>query len=174
MLKDSFDNRERIKEVQNITISEQIRQRELAETRAKEKKQRRTMLQLLAIGIFIPVCFFITAFISRKNVNEKVIAFLGVFSVLLFFEYITLFVHPFVAKTTNYSPVLEIIIFVTIAAVLTPTHHKIEKWLVSKLTLIHSSHRQLRLKALQQKQERLDAQNENNDSITLEAPVDPL
>jgi tetratricopeptide (TPR) repeat protein len=174
ILKDSFDNRERIKEVQNITISEQVRQKELAETRAREKKQRRTMLQLLAIGIFIPVCFFITAFASRKNVNEKVISFLGVFSVLLLFEYITLFVHPWVVTTTNHSPVFEIIIFVTIAAVLTPTHHKIEKWLVSKLTLIHISHRQLRLKALQKKQEKLDTQSEGSDPITVEAPVDPL
>jgi tetratricopeptide (TPR) repeat protein len=171
MLKDSFDNRERIKQVQSITISEQLRQKEMADMRLKQRKARRTMLQLLAIGMFIPVCFFISAFISRKSVNRKVIAFSGVFSLLLLFEYITLLLHPFVAEKTHHSPIYEIIIFVAIAAVLTPAHHKIEAWLISKLTSMHSSYQQLRLKAVKKQN---DQQNEDNNTITLEAPADPL
>ena len=49
------------------------------------------------------------------------------------FEYITLLIHPLVMERSGHSPVIEIFIFMAIASILSPTHHKIESWLKSKL-----------------------------------------
>jgi tetratricopeptide (TPR) repeat protein len=136
-LKDSFDNTEKIKQLQSLTISEQVRQRQLKEQQLAIVKERRVKLEWLMIGAFIPIFFFISAYLSRKKVHKKLIQISGVFSLLFLFEYITLLIHPMVAKGTGHSPVLEVIIFIAIAAIVSPTHHKIEHWLISKLTQRH-------------------------------------
>lgn len=133
-LKDSIDSREKIKALQNITIEEQLRQNEIARLKKKEKKENSQKLQLLLIGLAIPISFFISVIISRKKVHKKLIEFSGIFSILLLFEYITLLLHPFIAEKSNHSPFIEIVIFVAIAAIITPSHHKIEHWLIGKLT----------------------------------------
>jgi tetratricopeptide (TPR) repeat protein len=133
-LRDSLESREKIKDIQNITIQEQLRQKELASLREEEIKDRREKLQLLAIGISIPVFFLLSIVISRKKVHKKLIEFSGIISILLLFEYITLLLHPFIANLTDHSPFIEIIIFVGIAAIITPTHHRIEHWLIQQLT----------------------------------------
>ena len=136
-LKDSFDNTEKIKALQSLTIAEDVRQKQLREIELKEVKERRVKLEWLMIGTFIPVFFFISTFLSRRKVHRKLIQISGVFALLFLFEYITLLIHPMVAKGTGHSPVLEIIIFIAIAAIISPTHHKVEHWLISKLTKRH-------------------------------------
>jgi len=139
-LSDSIDSKERAKEVQSITIAEEFRQKEIEETKIKDAEDRRQKLQLLAIGIFIPILFFISIFLSRRKVPKKVIEFSGVVSLLMLFEYLTLFIHPFVAEKSHHSPFIEIIVFVVIASLLTPTHHRVEHWLIHKLTKIREQH----------------------------------
>lgn len=133
-LKDSIESKDKIKELQSITIQEQLRQKEIAQLKKDELKERSQKLQLLAIGISIPIFFFLSIIISRKKVNKKLIEFSGIFSILLFFEYITLLLHPFIAEKSHHSPLIEIVVFVAIAAIITPSHHKIEHWLIEKLT----------------------------------------
>lgn len=133
-LKDSTDSRDKIKQEQNITLQEQLRQKELAQLRIEEIKERRQKLQLLAIGISIPIFFLLSIIISRKKVHKKLIEFSGIISILLLFEYITLLLHPFIADKSHHNPFIEIVIFVAIAAVITPAHHRIQHWLISKLT----------------------------------------
>lgn len=147
-LTDSIDNKERAKQVQSITIAEDIRQREIIETREKEAEERKQKLQLLAIGVLIPIFFFISVFLSRRKVNKRVIEFSGVISLLMFFEYLTLFIHPFVAEKSHHSPIIEIVVFVIIASLLTPAHHKIEHWLINRLSKIREQRLQLRQKQI--------------------------
>lgn len=148
-LKESIDNKERIKKFQNITIAEQLRQREIVEARQLEAEDRKQKLQLLSIGIMIPVLFFVSVYLSRKKVHKRLIQFCGVLSLLMLFEYITLLLHPWVAEKTHHSPFIEIIVFVAIASLLTPAHHKIQEWLIERLSKMHEHHLQNRLKALQ-------------------------
>lgn len=133
-LKDSTESSEKIRQLQNISSTEQLRQAELEQLKEEQKRDRTEKLQLLLIGIMIPIFFLISIFISRKKVHKRLIEFTGIVSVLLFFEYITLLLHPFIAEKTDHSPVMEIIIFVAIAAVITPTHHRIQHWLLKLLT----------------------------------------
>ncbi|MFL5809566.1 MAG: tetratricopeptide repeat protein, partial [Flavisolibacter sp.] len=136
-LKDSLANTEKIKQLQSLTISEQLRQQEIAQQKIRDKKDRRLKLELLLVGIFIPVFFLVSAVLSRKKVHRKIIEFSGILSLLLLFEYIVLLVNPLVANAADHSPVLEILMFVGFAAVLTPTHHKIEHWFMAKLIHRH-------------------------------------
>lgn len=155
---DSIDSKARAKQVESITIAEDIRQTEIIEAREKEAKERTQKLQLLAIGVFIPIFFFISIFLSRRKVNQKIIAFSGTISLLLLFEYLTLFIHPFVAEKSHHSPLIEIVVFVIIASLLTPAHHKIEHWLMGKLSKIREHHSQLRQKQIDEL--KLDSSNE--------------
>ncbi len=137
-LNDSVNSKSKIRESQVISSNEHLRQLQIEDDRRLAQKERLQQLQMLLIGIFIPAFFLITLLFSRINVHVKVIRLLGVLSLLFLFEYLTLLLHPTVAKLTNHTPVYEIMIFVGIAAILIPLHHKLEHWLIHKL--IHHRH----------------------------------
>ncbi len=132
-LNDSINSRNSIRQFQILSSDEYLRQIELAKTEKEEAEQRRQQLQLLFIGIFIPGLFLLTLFLSRVKLHIRAIKLLGILSLLILFEYLTLLLHPTVANITNHTPVLEILIFVAIAAILIPLHHKAEHWLIHKL-----------------------------------------
>lgn len=133
MLKDSVASQEKIKAAMILSSNEQVRQAELAEQKRKDKAVRYQQLQLLLIAIFIPLFFLITLFISRIKIHIAFLRFMGVISLLLLFEYLTVLMHPMVANFTNHRPVMELLIFMAMGAVLVPLHHRLEHWLVAKL-----------------------------------------
>jgi tetratricopeptide (TPR) repeat protein len=137
-LNDSVNSKSKIRESQVISSNEQFRQLELEETMRQEKQQRLQQLQMLLIAIFIPAFFLLTIFLSRARVHLKVVRVLGVLSLLFLFEYLTLLLHPTVARITHHTPIYEILIFVALAAILIPLHHRLEHWLIHKL--IHHRH----------------------------------
>ncbi|WP_153798708.1 tetratricopeptide repeat protein [Foetidibacter luteolus] len=136
-LKDSIHSKDKIRALQVISSNEHLRQNEIAENKRKAAEERRQQMQLLVIGIFIPVLFLLTLFLNRIKVNRGFIKFLGVLSLLMFFEYLLLLLHPRVVEFTHHTPVYEILIFVAIASVLVPAHHRIEHWLINRLTKGH-------------------------------------
>ena len=133
-LEDSINSKDRIRESQNITINEQLRQDEMKETARRAKEERAQELQLMLIGICIPALFLFTVFLNKIRVPIRIIRFLGVISLLILFEYLTLLLHPMVLNITHHTPLLELLIFVMIAAMLIPAHHHLEHWLIEKLT----------------------------------------
>ncbi len=133
VLNDSVNSKARIRELQVLSSNERFRQLELEESRKAAAKERKIQLQLLFIGMFIPGFFLLTLLLSRIKIHVKVIKVLGILSLLLLFEYLTLLLHPTVAELTHHTPVYEILIFVSIAAILIPAHHRIEHWLIEKL-----------------------------------------
>ena len=138
-LRNSISSGDKIRESQVISSNEQLRQTELAVQKRKAKKERFQQLQLLFIGIFIPAFFLMTLLLSRRKIHVRVIKFMGIISLLILFEYLTLLLHPYVADITNHTPILELLIFVLIAAFLIRAHHRIEQWFIDKL--ISSKHR---------------------------------
>ncbi len=117
-----------------ISSNEQFRQLELEEERSVAKKKRTQQLQLLLIAIFIPGFFLVTLLLSHINIPVRLIRLLGILSLLFLFEYLTLLLHPTVAAITHHNPIYEILIFVGLAALLIPAHHKLEHWMIHKLT----------------------------------------
>ncbi|MBS1749053.1 MAG: tetratricopeptide repeat protein [Bacteroidetes bacterium] len=133
-LNDTINSRSKIKEIQIMSSNEQLRQAEMEENRLIALRNRAQQMQLLFIGIFIVFLFLLTAILNRIRIRVRIVKVLGVISLLMFFEYLTLLLHPNVKEITHHTPVFEIMIFVAIAAILIPAHHRIEHWLIEKLT----------------------------------------
>ncbi|MGZ3871582.1 MAG: hypothetical protein ACXVJD_01620 [Mucilaginibacter sp.] len=123
--KDSLNIAEKEKQFQIVTNREQLLQQKLAEQKLKEEKERKENLQLIAIAFFIPLFLLIVLLLSRTRIHRGFIDFMGVLSLLLLFEFITLLIHPWIEKITHHTPVLELLILVALAAVLVPLHHKL-------------------------------------------------
>ena len=73
------------------------------------------------------ILFF--AFSRSVIVKSKFIEFFGVLGLLAVFEFINLFIHPYLLHFTNDSPVLMLLILIGIGALLVPLHHRLEKWM---------------------------------------------
>ena len=132
-LNDSINGKEKIRQIQILSSTENLRQLELAENKRIAKKERKQQLQYLFIGIFIPGFFLFTLLLSRIKIHVRIIKVMGILSLLILFEYLLLLLHPRVAELTNHTPIYEMLIFVSIAAILIPGHHRFETWLIEKL-----------------------------------------
>ena len=133
-LKDSLFNQEKVKQVQSLTINEQLRQSKIDEEKELAAKERNKNLQMAGIGAFIPVFFGIVLLFSKRKAKPKTIQFMGLLGLLLMFEFISLFVHPYIGEWTHHSPILMLGILVLLAALLVPMHRKLEHWLKEKLS----------------------------------------
>ena len=132
-LSDSIESKGRVKAMQGLTINEEIRQIELAEKLEKEKEERAEQMQLILIGLFIPELFFITVILTQIKIHIRLIRFLGIISLLFFFEYLTLLLHPIIIEIAHHKPFWEILILVLLAAVIIPIHHKVEHFVIERL-----------------------------------------
>lgn len=131
--KDTLFSQEKRREIQNLSFNETLRQQEIAtQTRMAEENHIRN-LQLLAIAIFIPIFFLVVIFLSRTKVKSRVVEFLGILSLLLFFEFITDLIYPYVSDLTNDSAIWEMLILVIVAALLEPLNHRMERWVKERL-----------------------------------------
>jgi len=161
-LKDSISSKESVRALQIISSNEQLRQNEIAESKRKADEERHQQLQMLLIGIFIALLCLITLALSRIRIHYRIIRFLGVLSLLMLFEYLLLLLHPRVLEFTHHTPVYEMIIFVAIASILVPAHHRIEHWVIEYL-----ARRKAQLKAAIAVQEQESEENKsasaNND-----------
>ncbi len=137
VMKDSIYSQDKERQLSNLTISEELRQKEIQQELLEAQKERDYQLKLLLVGLLIPFSFLISLVLSKRKMHRKIVEFSGVISLLMLFEYLTILLHPVVVKWTNHSPFLEILIFVCIAAVLTPSHHRLEHWMLHKLTHHH-------------------------------------
>lgn len=133
-LKDAIFSKDRIARSQFLTLEEELRQKELAEKKLEEAHNRKMKLQYLTIGLLLPILFFITLYLSNKKIKPRYIELLGLISLMLTFEYIMLLIHPLVVKITNHIPFYQLLIFAVIASILSPIHHRVEKWLIKILT----------------------------------------
>jgi two-component system, NtrC family, sensor kinase len=134
-LKDSMFNLEKVKQIENIGFNEELRQQDLEDLKIVAEQNRRNNIQLIGISIFIITFFLIALLLSRQKVSPRVVEFMGLVSLLLFFEFINLLMHPFFEKITHHTPVLMMLLLVILASILAPTHHKLTHWI--KEHLVH-------------------------------------
>ena len=131
--KDSLFSQEKVREVQNLSFAEKIRQQEIEEASRLAREERKSNIQLLGIVTFISFFFGLLFVFSKRHVNPKIIKFLGLLGLLLLFEFISLFLHPYIASFTHHTPVYMLLILVAIASLLVPMHHKLQQWVKEKL-----------------------------------------
>ncbi len=132
--KDSIASQQIVNEIQNMTFAKQLKDNEeqIKADQAKEEREKNIQYGLIAITL---ITFLILFFLLSRSivVNARMIEFLGVLALLIIFEFVNLLLHPFLGKITHHSPVLMLLAMVSIAALLIPAHHYIEKWITHKL-----------------------------------------
>jgi tetratricopeptide (TPR) repeat protein len=133
-LQDSLKGQAKTREAMIISSNEQLRQAELAEQKQRDKEARIQQLQILAICIFIPMFFLITLAVSRIRIHRNVVRFMGVVSLLLFYEFLILLLHNPIEELMHHNKVLELLVLVVIGAGLVPLHHRLENLVITKLT----------------------------------------
>ncbi len=129
-----FD-RNKLSDIEAMGLKEQLRKMEEAAKEEEVKQQRKQNIQyiFLAIGI---VTFLILFFLLSRSiiVNEKWISFFGILGLLIVFEFINLLIHPFLERVTHHNPFLMLLALVALASLLIPLHHRLEKWIKTKMT----------------------------------------
>lgn len=128
--RDTLAVREQKAEVDNLLFNEKIRQQEIAEVQENEKHERKRNLQYAAIALGLVVFIILFLLLSHSVIaNQRLIRFFGILALLIVFEFINLFIHPYLDRWTNHSIPLMLGIMVAIAALLIPLHHRMEKWI---------------------------------------------
>ena len=93
---------------------------------------------MIAITIFIITFFSAIILLSRQKRKHRLIEYLGIIGLLLLFEFIALFIHPYIAHWTHHTPIYMLIILVGVAAILSPLHHKLTHWIKHSVMGHHS------------------------------------
>ena len=159
LTKDSLLSLEKVKSIQALTFQEQLRQQEADAEKLKTEEERQQNIQyaLIALGIIILITFFLL--LSTTVVaNEKHISFFAILGLLIVFEFINLFIHPWLASFTHESPVLMLSVLVIIASLLIPLHHRLEHWIKEKMI---EKNKAIRLAAAKKTIEMLEKKSEN-------------
>jgi tetratricopeptide (TPR) repeat protein len=133
VVRDSLLSQEKSKAVQEMTFQENIRQQEIAEQKRKDLEESNRNLQRAGIAVFIPIFFLFVLLLSRTKVKSRTVEFLAIVGLLLFFEFITDLLYPYISNFTNESPIWETLIFVVIAACLEPISYRLEHWIKNRL-----------------------------------------
>ena len=152
--RDSIYNLEKLQKFQNISFAEQLRQQDIAAEKSKAKEERKNNLQYAAIALGLITFIILFLLLSHSIVaNQKLIKFLGILGLLVVFELINLYIHPYLGNITHHSPLLMLTIMVCIAALLIPIHHWLEKWITHKLV---EKNKKIRLAAAKKTIEQLE------------------
>ncbi len=142
---DSLINQQKNNQMQSLVFDEKLRQQEIAATEIKNQQDRKNNLQYAAIVIGL-ISFIILFFILSRSiiVKENFIKFFGIVGLLAVFEFINLYIHPYLDKWTNHSPFLMLAILICVGALLVPLHHKLEKWITK---IMVEKNKKIRLEA---------------------------
>ena len=142
---DSLFSQQNLNQFQSLAFDEKLRQQEIAVAELKDKKKRGHNLQYAAIALGLLTFIILFLLLSHSIIaNQKLIRFLGVIALLIVFEFINLFIHPYLSHATNDSPLIMLLVMVCIAALLVPLHHRLEKWISHRLV---EKNKKIRLEA---------------------------
>lgn len=129
-------SQEKIRELQSLNFAEVERESELEQKKIKEAKERSNTIKLGFISIFIPTFSGFVFLLSRKKKkNSKIITLMGLASLLMLFEFISLLIHPYIESITNHDVAIMYLILLIIASLLVPIHHRLEKYVKDRLAL---------------------------------------
>ena len=142
---DSLFSQEKQRKFQSLGFDEKLRQQEIEAAALKAKEERNHNLQYAAIAVALITFIILFLVLSRSIiVKQKFIEFFAILGLLALFEFINLFIHPYLANITNNSPMLMLVILIAIGALLIPLHHKLEKW-ITKIMI--EKNKRIRLEA---------------------------
>jgi len=156
--KDSISNAIVQSQIQNTTLLLHLDEKEKEVRLADDKLKHRQNIQYAAMAIGIIVLLLIFFVFSRSFlIGARAIEFIGTIVLLMVFEFIDLFIHPYLGKWSNDSPLIMLLALVLIASLLIPIHHKIEhltkQELIKKNKKIRLAHAKKTIKELEETEE---------------------
>jgi tetratricopeptide (TPR) repeat protein len=156
---DSLINHQKNNQMQGLVFDEKMRQQEIVLSDVKAKKERAHNIQYAAITLGV-ITFLILFFALSHSivVNERWVRFFGILALLVVFELINLFIHPYLAHATDESPFLMLMALVVIAALLIPAHHRLEHWITNRLV---EKNKKIRLAAAKKTIAKLEGEQTN-------------
>jgi tetratricopeptide (TPR) repeat protein len=117
-----------------MLFEEQLRQKAHSDEKLKKEEQRHQNVQYGSIAIGIIVFIIVFLLLSRTIVvNERFISFFAILGFLVFFEFVNLLIHSWLADFTHESPLLMLFALVFIAAFLIEFRHRMEPIVKEKL-----------------------------------------
>ena len=129
---DSLFSQQKQKQFQSLAFDEKLRQADMAAAELKAKEERSHNLQYAGIAVGLITLLILFLVLSHSIiVKKKFIEFFAVLGLLAVFEFINLFIHPYLAHATNNSPLLMLLILIGIGALLVPLHHKLQQWITA-------------------------------------------
>ena len=133
-IRDTMYSLEKIKSIEAIKFNDQLRQQELVAEKLQVEEDRRMNIQFVAIGIGIISLLILFLLLSRSIiVTPRFVKIFGIIGLLITFEFLNLLLHPVLENITHHSPILMLLALASLAALLVPLHHNLEKWITSKL-----------------------------------------
>ncbi|MDB5124849.1 MAG: Tetratricopeptide repeat-containing protein [Mucilaginibacter sp.] len=128
-VKDSFFGGNNLKQIQNLEITEL--RREEKSVNESHLNNMRHIRNIKFIGISLGIAFIclLLSIFNLIRVRSGLVKGMGVFVLLLLFEFISLFIHPYLEVWTDNNPVKMLAILAVLASVLVPIHHRTENWI---------------------------------------------
>ena len=136
MTRDSMFNTDIFRQIQAMKLVEQARQKDRADAQEKAKKDRMKSMQMMGIVIFLIALFGMFTIWSKRNIKHKALKYLGLLGLLLTFEFISYFLHPFIVHSTHDTPVLSVLCLVVVGFLLLPFHHRLGVWVEKRMAHI--------------------------------------
>jgi tetratricopeptide (TPR) repeat protein len=127
-ISDSIFNLAKVNKLYSLRIGEKFRQQQQNDARVKTEKERKRNLQNLAIFIFLIPLFGVFFKIGGKKLHEKMMEILGLMGLLLLFEFISVFINPYLVSFTKDNQVYILLFHVFVAGMLIAIYNPLRKW----------------------------------------------
>ena len=142
-LRDSMFSRENTRKVVETQVVYDFEKQKIkdeedakrAELLAKDEEDRKELMHIVGIAVFIVILFSTVLLLSRRKVHGRMIDMLGTFSVLIVFEFLELLLHPRIEALTHNNLSYALLCSLLLASIIIPTHHRIEHWMKKKVGL---------------------------------------
>lgn len=133
-MKEELSGSEKTQQMQALQYEGELaeQKRAIATQELVEERAHNLQYALIAFGLISFVLFFFL-FSHSVIADQRLIRFLGVLSLLVFFEFLNLLLHPFLGRITHHQPWMMLSAMVVIAALIIPLHHKLEHWITHRL-----------------------------------------
>ncbi|MCS6794587.1 MAG: tetratricopeptide repeat protein [Raineya sp.] len=115
-------------------LAQEQREREIQAEREAKERERQNNLQYSAILIALVSAFLIVVGFLRRTMPTSVVENITFFILLIFFEFVLVFLDPFISQYTNGFPLLTLTANVIVALAFMPIHRGLEKALKKRLT----------------------------------------
>lgn len=157
--KDSINNAIVQSQIQNTILLLHLDEKEKEVRLAEDNIKHRQNVQYIALAIGIIILLLLFFLLSHSIIiGTRTIEFVGTITLLMVFELILLYIHPYLGKWSNESPLFMLLALVLIASILTPLHHNVEHWTKQKLI---EKNKRVRLKHAKKTIKELEETDEN-------------